>query len=80
MRVVEVWDRRTFTQGLELTSHLARVSAAELPLGMVTAVAKAAQVLMDAALENKGEEAITAAVRDLRTAFYGNSADSGSPQ
>jgi hypothetical protein len=72
-RVLEAWDRRSLTEAVELTTHLARVSTAGLPLGMVEdrAVAEAAQRLMDAALEDKGEEAITAAIRELRGAFYG---------
>ena len=73
VRVVEAWDQRTLTEGVELATHMARVSAAGLPLGMVEdkAVARAAQRLMDAAIEDKGEEKITAAVRELRAAFYG---------
>jgi hypothetical protein len=72
MRVVTAWDHRTVTEAVGLTAHLARVAAVGLPLGMVKdeAVAKAAQRLMDAALEDKGENEITEAVRDLRAAFY----------
>ncbi|MFJ5306111.1 hypothetical protein [Streptomyces sp. NPDC088350] len=73
MRIVDAWDRRTLTEGVEMTAHMARVSAVGLPLGMVEdkAIAGAAQRLMDAALEDKGDEEITAAVRELRAAFYG---------
>lgn len=73
LRVVSAWDQRTLTEAVELTTHLARVSAAGLPLGMVEdkAVAGAAQRLTDASLEDKGEKEITAAIRDLRAAFYG---------
>jgi hypothetical protein len=74
LRVVTAWDQRTLTEGVELTTHLARVAAVGLPLGMVEdkIIAGAAQRLMDAALEDKGEKEITAAVRELRVAFYGD--------
>ncbi|MFD4511332.1 hypothetical protein [Streptomyces sp. NPDC058457] len=74
VRVVDAWDRGTLTEAVELTTHMTRVSAVGLPLGMVKdkAVAAAAQRLMDAALEDKGESEITAAVRELRAAFYGD--------
>ncbi|MGW5457042.1 hypothetical protein [Streptomyces sp. NPDC003996] len=77
MRVVDAWDQRTLTEAVDLTTHMARVSATGLPLGMVEdkAVAGAAQRLTDAALEDKGEEKITAAVRELRAAFYGKAVE-----
>jgi hypothetical protein len=71
-RVVHDWGRSAMKAASALAPHMAKVSAAGLPLGMVEdrAVATAAQQLMDACLENKGEAAINEAIRALRAAFY----------
>jgi len=79
-RVVHDWDRHTLESAGALMAPMARVAAAGLALGMVedSAVAKAARALTDAALENKDEAVITAAVQELRWAFYPNERPSGS--
>lgn len=55
-----------------MTVAVARVAAAGMPLGMSenATIAAAAQRLTDAAVQNEGQEAIEAAVRQLRIAFY----------
>lgn len=69
-RVVHTWQRRTVEQAMALAPYMARVGAAGLPLGMSKdrAVARAAQRLMDAALEGRPAEELHAATRELRVA------------
>lgn len=71
-RVVHDWNRGSLKAAAALFPHMTRVAAVGLPLGMVEdpAVAAAAQQLMDACLENKGEEVVAEGVRLLRAAFY----------
>jgi hypothetical protein len=76
-RVVHAWDRRSVEEAATLAPHMARVAAAGLPLGMCDdpVIAAAAQKLMDACLEDKGEPAVTEATAGLRAAFYGPGQD-----
>lgn len=71
-RVVHDWDRSGLEATAALAPHMARVAAAGLPLGMGEnqAVATAAQHLMDACLEDKGDAVIGEAIRELRAALY----------
>ncbi len=72
VRVAEAWRQRSDDAAVEIVGCMARVAAAGLPLGMCAdpAIAAAAQALTDASMEDKGQEAIDRAVRDLRAAFY----------
>jgi hypothetical protein len=72
IRVLDSYRQRAADATVELTVPMARVAAAGLALGMAedTNLAAAAQNLTNAALENKGQDAIEDAVRALRAAFY----------
>ncbi|WP_431777005.1 hypothetical protein [Streptomyces cucumeris] len=72
IRTLDRWSQRTLDGAAALAPYMAKVGAAGLPLGMVEdpTIAAAAQRLMDAALEDKSEDEIDAAVAALRAAFY----------
>jgi hypothetical protein len=67
VRVTHAWNRGSLEAAAALAPHMTRVAAVGLPLGMVEdpAIAAAAQQLMDACLEDKGDEAICATSREF---------------
>lgn len=71
-RMVNEWDRSGLQGAAALAPYLAGVAAAGLPLGMSDdpAVAAAAQAVMSAALEDKGEAALNEGIAALRAALY----------
>jgi hypothetical protein len=74
-RVIELWQRRSVEEAAALAPYVAKVAAAGLPLGMADdpELAAAAQKLMDACLEDLGEDAVREAIGGLRAVFYGPS-------
>lgn len=73
-RVISTWETNTMEGAREVTLAMSRVAAAGLPLGMSSnaEVAAAAQRLMDVSLEDRGQESLESAIRELRHAFYPN--------
>lgn len=71
-RLVHDWERASMEGAGEVALAMSRVAAAGLPLGMVadTRIAEAAQRLMDAAIENRPQQAVERAVQELRWTFY----------
>ncbi|MFB7294077.1 hypothetical protein [Actinacidiphila glaucinigra] len=77
-RVVDEWGRSSAREAAALAPYMAKVAAAGLPLGMSDnpALATAAQQLMDACLEDQGDQALEDGVKALRAVLYGPAQDS----
>ena len=71
-RVIELWQRRSVEEAAALAPYAAKVAAAGLPMGMVgdPELAAAAQKLLDACLEDQGEDAVREAITGLRAVFH----------
>ncbi|WP_411152345.1 hypothetical protein [Streptomyces sp. A30] len=71
-KVIELWQRLSVEEAAALAPYAARVAAVGLPLGIVDDpdLATAAQRLLDAALEDQGEDAVREAITGLRAVFY----------
>ncbi|MCX5327924.1 MULTISPECIES: hypothetical protein [unclassified Streptomyces] len=79
--MIELWQRRSVEEAAALAPYAARVAAAGLPLAMVddADLATAAQKLLDAALEDQGEDAVREAITGLHAVFYGRELEPTTP-